>query len=197
MAQRAEDQRRRLTSDEFDRLVQRHRRSLERAAAGLTHGTEEAGDLVQETLLRAFRYRDKFEPGTNFGGWLYRILRNSAITRSQRATAPPVAWDEIFGSGGDVHATWCGISPAADDELLRSLFSEDLADALRELPSCYRDVILLTGLQGLSYAEAARTLDVPVGTIRSRLMRARGKLRDRLPQRNEQYAAPMVSLAMR
>jgi RNA polymerase sigma-70 factor (ECF subfamily) len=145
-------------------------------ARWLTHDADEAEDLVQETYLKAFRGFGSFTAGTNFRAWMYRILRNTFLTsRSGLRAVPPVSIDED-------PEQYEGITETTTPETL--FFSRVNAEALRmaieALPMVFREVILLSDIENMSYKEIAETLSIPVGTVTSRLMRARAKVRQTL-----------------
>jgi RNA polymerase sigma-70 factor (ECF subfamily) len=145
-------------------------------ARWLTHDADEAEDLVQETYLKAFRGFGSFTIGTNFRAWMYRILRNTFLTsRSGLRAVPPVSIDED-------PEQYEGITETSTPETI--FFSRANAEALRlaieALPLVFREVILLSDIENMSYKEIAETLSIPVGTVTSRLMRARSKVREAL-----------------
>jgi RNA polymerase sigma-70 factor, ECF subfamily len=139
--------------------------SLRAYAISLTHDMSRAEDLVQETVLKAISKQEKFEAGTNLQAWLFTILRNlffSAHRRTQR---------EVEDSDG-VHAATMISIPDQEDRLT----VQDLHVALAKLPQEQREALLLIGAEGLSYEEAAESLGTKVGTIKSRVNRARARL---------------------
>jgi RNA polymerase sigma-70 factor (ECF subfamily) len=147
-------------------------RALYNTALRLTHGSDEASDLVQDTYLRAFRSFEGFVPGTNCKAWLFKILYSVFINKFRKAQREPSAasTDELerryqawVDSGG---APGSAATPA-------DLADGKVEEALRQLPESYRSAVLLVDVEELSYEEAAAALDCPVGTLRSRLFRAR------------------------
>jgi RNA polymerase sigma-70 factor (ECF subfamily) len=139
--------------------------SLRAYAISLTHDVNRAEDLVQETVLKAISKQEKFEAGTNLQAWLFTILRNlffSAHRKSQR---------EVEDADG-VHAATMTSLPDQEDRLT----VQDLHAALARLPREQREALLLVGVEGLSYQETAAALGVKVGTIKSRINRARNRL---------------------
>ena len=145
-------------------------------ARWLTRDVDEAEDLVQETYLKAFRGFGSFTAGTNFRAWMYRILRNTFLTsRSGLRAVPPLSID-------DDPVQYEGITETSTPETI--FFSRANAEALRlaieALPLPFREVILLSDIENMSYKEIAETLSIPVGTVTSRLMRARAKVREAL-----------------
>lgn len=157
----------------FERYVLPEIEVLLRVANSLTHNHAEAEDLVQDTLLRAYRAIDGFD-GRYPRAWLLTILRNTHISRNRRRRPEllrdPNAADRMVSTASDERAD-AGIDEEIDAEILRALASLD---------ELFRQVVELVDIDGLSYAEAAEVLDVPIGTVMSRLHRARSRIRDRL-----------------
>lgn len=160
---------------EFEVTALPHMGVLHTTARRLTHGSDDAGDLVQETYLRAYRTFDNFRRGTNCRSWLLTILYSVYINEYHKARRrPTVSIDELEGrferyleSSDDAGqaATTVGVG--------RLRLDLDVAHALQQLPQEFAAVVLFVDLEGLSYDEAAVVLECPVGTIRSRLYRAR------------------------
>jgi len=141
----------------------------------LAQNREDAEDLVQETYIKALRGFGSFEQGTNFRAWMYRILRNTFLTSRTglRATMTVALVDE--DEGPSVQATTDRQTPEAT--LIDRDHRDLLQAALEELPVHFREVILLCEVEEMSYQEMADTLNVPIGTVMSRLSRARAALR--------------------
>lgn len=145
----------------------------------LTRNAEDAEDLVQETYFKAYKHYDKFEAGTNLKAWLFRILRNTFINgyRKKQNQPPQSAFSDIE----DSFESLVDRSPGQkikdpEQEILDQVLDEDVQRALDELREDYRMVIDLVDLEGFSYKEAASILEVPVGTVMSRLYRGRRQL---------------------
>jgi RNA polymerase sigma-70 factor, ECF subfamily len=139
----------------------------------MTRNAHDAEDLVQETLLRAYRGFRSFTPGTNIRAWLYTILnrvRTDAFRRQQRS----VPTTELAGDGP-------AVPPAAQEALASG--AEELERALGEVPEPFRTTILLRDVEDFTYQEIAQMLDVPIGTVMSRIHRGRALLRERLGAR--------------
>lgn len=168
---------------EFEELCERYRGQLERAALGLTGDPNEAADLVQEAVIRAYRYFHNFEAGTNFRAWALRILHNTHISRYRRDhwTQETVGWDDV-AEHGENRLDEVAADAVGDPEtsLLAMLPDQDVQAALDGLPEAFRVVVELADLYDYSYAEIGRLLHLPVGTVRSRLFRARQRLRPML-----------------
>ncbi|WP_410780077.1 sigma-70 family RNA polymerase sigma factor [Hymenobacter sp. 5516J-16] len=167
--------------------------SLYNFAFRLTLDEDDANDLVQETYLKAYRFFEYFEQGTNAKAWLFRILKNSFINDFRKKSKQPakVDYSEIEGyyNSEDVEADGDAGSTSTDmrQQAVRDLIGDEVASALNSLPVDFRTVIILCDLEGFTYEEMAKVLDIPIGTVRSRLHRARNFLKDKL----ERYAKSM------
>jgi RNA polymerase sigma-70 factor (ECF subfamily) len=144
--------------------------ALYNLARWLTRDPAEAADLVQETYLRALKGAHGFKPGTNLRAWLFQILRNAFFsTRKRRGREPEPTDPDVLGQMGTQ------ASGGAD-----ATAGQDLQAALARLPEEYRTVVLLADVESFTMAEVAAVMDCPVGTVKSRLFRARALLRDQL-----------------
>lgn len=158
----------------------------------LTLDEDDANDLVQETYLKAYRFFDYFEQGTNAKAWLFRILKNSFINEFRKKSKQPakVDYSEVEGyyNTEDVEGD-NGVATTTDmrSESVQDLIGDEVASALNTLPVDFRTVIILCDLEGFTYEEMAKILDIPIGTVRSRLHRARNSLKEKL----EKYAKTM------
>jgi RNA polymerase sigma-70 factor (ECF subfamily) len=156
-----------------------------RVARRLVSTREEAEDLVQETYARAFRSWRSFTPGTNLRAWLLRILTNLNIDRGRRKQRAP---DEQPLEEGDYflynRLEQAGREPTTDEErVVERLSQDDVVGALALVPHDFRDVIVLVDIGDFTYADAAQILDIPVGTVMSRLHRGRRILKRELAER--------------
>ncbi len=155
------------------------------AAMRMTRNAADAEDLVQETYLKAFNAYERFETGTNLKAWMYRILTNSYINAYRKKQRRPDESniDDIEDLylyrrlGGAESAV---LSRSAEDELLEMFGEDEVKLALEDLPEHYRMPILLADVEGFAYKEIAEILDVPIGTVMSRLHRGRKQLQKRL-----------------
>ncbi len=167
---------------EFEAAVLPLRDELRKAALKLTHSLERAEDLVQETLLHAFRGFAQFKQGTNLKAWLMRIMFNLFIShyRHQQRTVQTVSLEglleelELAEENSDLLLDEA-VSP--EEIVMAKVMDDEVAKALEQLPEPFREVVILCDIEGLSYAEVAQALGIPVGTVRSRLSRARETLR--------------------
>jgi RNA polymerase sigma-70 factor, ECF subfamily len=159
--------------------------SLYTAALRMTRNPADAEDLVQETYLKAYRAFDTFTEGTNLKAWLYRILTNTYIntyrTKKRRPEEQELDDTEdfyLYRRLGGLEAAQIGRS--AEDELFDLFTDTEVKDALESLPEQFRMAVLLADVEGFSYKEMAEILDVPIGTVMSRLHRGRRGLQKRL-----------------
>ena len=159
--------------------------SLYTAALRMTRNPADAEDLVQETYLKAYRAFASFEAGTNLKAWLYRILTNTYINtyrakkrRPEQADVDEVEDLYLYRRLGGLEGATAGRS--AEDELLDHLTEGEVKEAIEELPEQFRMAVLLADVEGFSYKEIAEILDIPIGTVMSRLHRGRRALEKRL-----------------
>ncbi|MBA2312871.1 MAG: sigma-70 family RNA polymerase sigma factor [Actinobacteria bacterium] len=158
--------------------------SLYGAALRMTRNPADAEDLVQETMLRAYRAFDRFEPGTNLKAWLFRILTNAYINTYRKKQREPqkVSSDEVedFDLYQELKNHDPQYSETPESLVLDSLVDSDILEAIEELPEQFRLAVVLSDMEGFTYAEMAEIMDVPMGTVMSRLHRGRKALQKRL-----------------
>jgi RNA polymerase sigma-70 factor, ECF subfamily len=170
-----------LARDEFERLALAEIDALYRMARRLTRDPNRADDLVQETYIRALRSRDSFElQEYGIKPWLLRIMYNLHLNRADREKRQPTALAEDALDG--LSTSTVGESDLPIDPGSFQAMDEELVRALDELPEDYRTIILLWAVEELSYKEIASTLEIPIGTVMSRLHRARHRLAEQLRQ---------------
>jgi RNA polymerase sigma-70 factor (ECF subfamily) len=162
----------------FEQEALVHLDALYRVALRLTANAADAQDLVQETMLRAYRSWDRYTPGTNAKGWLLTILRHLFINEYRRKRRHPETVDvdtiepfALFQEVQEEDPQGAFFDKIVDDEVLR---------AVDQLPEAFREAVTLSDVEGLSYEEVAKVLDVPVGTVKSRLYRGRRLLQAKL-----------------
>ncbi|MFN3403725.1 MAG: sigma-70 family RNA polymerase sigma factor [Cytophagaceae bacterium] len=162
--------------------------SLYNFAYRLTLDEDDANDLVQETYLKAYRFFDSYEQGTNAKAWLFRILKNSFINDFRKKSKEPSKVDyqevESYYNSDDVDEN---ITVDLRVESLQEMIGDEVATALNSLAVDFRTIIILCDLEGFTYEEMAKILDIPIGTVRSRLHRARNLLKEKL----KEYASTM------
>ena len=181
----------------FEALLRQHQDRLYAMAHRLAGNHDDAQDLLQQGLIEAYSAFDRFEPGTRFDRWVYRIMYHSFLDIVRKRPrfsllSLDAPWDDEEGNSGihDVRDSRRGPERALLDEVL----SEPLQRALDALPAEFRAVVVLADMQELSYEEVARALNCPVGTVRSRLHRARGLMRRALGGRPENaFALPALA----
>ncbi|MEM1248590.1 MAG: sigma-70 family RNA polymerase sigma factor [Acidobacteriota bacterium] len=149
--------------------------SLYNTAYRMARNPQDAEDLVQETYLKAYKYYDKFQEGTNFKAWLFKILKNTFINRYRKLQQQPIqnAFSEIEDAFESQVSEEVGRIPSPEEEVLADVLDEHVQRALDELPEDYRMVIMLADIEGFAYKEIASILEIPVGTVMSRLYRGR------------------------
>lgn len=154
--------------------------SLYNTAYRMSRNRQDAEDLLQETYLRAYKYYDKFQEGTNFKAWLFKILKNTFINRYRKRQRQPLrnSFDEIEGAFEFrlLESPLTARRATPEEELMVGALDQDVQQALEALPEDYRTAVEMADLQGLSYREIADQLGIPLGTVMSRLYRGRRKL---------------------
>jgi RNA polymerase sigma-70 factor (ECF subfamily) len=170
---------------EFAELAMEHMPSLYSAALRMTRNPADAEDLVQETYLKAYRAFGSFQAGTNLKAWLYRILTNTFINayRSRKRRPEQTELDDVedlylYRRLGGLEAA--AASRSAEDQVLDHFTETDVKEALESLPEQFRMAVLLADVEGFSYKEIAEILDIPIGTVMSRLHRGRKALQKAL-----------------
>lgn len=182
----------------FEDIAFEYMDSLYSTALRMTRNTAEAEDLVQDTYLRAYRFFDKFEEGTNFKAWIFKILTNTFINKYRKKIRTPqqVQLEKVeFGLENENVQQgvkeWGGFDEANYEEL----FDDDIKAALQQLSEEFRMVILLADVEGFAYKEIADIIDRPIGTVMSRLFRGRRMLQKVLEKyaRQEGYIKSKVN----
>ncbi len=164
---------------EFEQVALPQLSYLYTSAFYLTRDRADAEDLVQETYLRAFRFFDKFQPGTNMRAWLLSILQNLFINRyrQKRREASTVEWekiDKVYDSMVERDDNTGGGNP--EHHFVSQMMDDEVEKALRGLPEEFRAAIVYVDIEELSYEEAAKIMECPIGTVRSRVSRGRRML---------------------
>lgn len=172
-----------MADSEFQRQALEHLNALYNLAAYLTRSGPEAEDLVQETYLRAFRFSHRFQAGTNLRAWMFQILRNTFLTFYRQREREPAFLDE-----GDLETdkeTMFHDAPQKDGATVET--GTDLARALTRLPEEFRTVLILAEVESLPLEEIAEIMGCPVGTVKSRVFRAKERLRGLLKDYGEAF----------
>ena len=166
---------------DFEDVALVHLDLLYRTALRLTHDRVEADDLVQETWLRALRHFDQFDPGSNCRAWLVTILRNAFLNRLRRRGRERLESDMTGERGDSAPFEDSAIERSTpEEEFFQTVFHGDVERALKSLSPAFQQVIVLADLEGFTYKEIAQVLHCPIGTVMSRLSRARQLLRTEL-----------------
>ncbi len=166
---------------DFNEEIIPHLDALYNFGLRLTSEPNDAEDLVQDTIVKAYRFFDSYEKGTNAKAWLFRILKNSYINNYRKKSKKPqeVDYDEVATFYETIRAERTETSDL-EDKMFRELIDDDISNALDEIPEDFRTVVLLCDVEDFTYEEIANMLDVPIGTIRSRLHRGRNLLKAQL-----------------
>jgi RNA polymerase sigma-70 factor, ECF subfamily len=166
---------------DFQREAIPHMSAVYNFALRMTGDEDDADDLVQETYLKAFRFFDKFEKGTNCKAWLFRILKNSYINDYRKAVREPnkVDYEDVQNFYENVKANEVD-SKHYEQDAFSNLLDDEITKVMSSLPEDFRTVIILSDIEGFTYEEIADFVDIPVGTVRSRLHRARKMLYSQL-----------------
>ena len=159
-----------------------HAESLYNFAYSLAHNEADAADLVQETYTKAFRFIDKYDQGTNAKAWLFKILKNAFINHYRKKSKAPTKVDIADYSGYNDEEEGSSLSGYVDlrQEIFQNMMGDEVTAAVNGLPVDYRTVILLCDVEDFSYEEISKIIGAPIGTVRSRLHRARNLLKEKL-----------------
>ncbi len=174
-----------MNKNEKDELFEREFFPLADAlynfAYHLTYKEDEANDLVQETFLKAYRFIKSYEQGTNAKAWLFKILKNAFINQYRKKANRPtqVDFEDIISHHNAEHEKFSG-SVDLREEIFQGMLGDEVSNALNTLPVDFKTVILLCDIEGFTYEEIAKIIDIPIGTVRSRLHRARNMLKEKL-----------------
>src|SRR3954470_25081139 len=168
--------RKRPSKVDFEREALPHLQSLYAAALRMTRNERDAEDLVQDTLLRAYRFFDTFEAGTNCKAWLFRILTNVFCNRYREREREQEVLGEVESSDANFGQFIGGAPRDAESALLGRMLSRDVERALAAVPSEFRLAVVLADLEDFSYKEIAEIMDCPAGTVMSPLYRGRKML---------------------
>jgi len=166
----------------WDEVVRSHSSRIYRLAYRLTGNAHDAEDLTQDVFVRVFRSLSTYRPGT-FEGWLHRITTNLFLDRARRKQR--IRFDALAEGAAD---RLPGREQAPDDRLYDQMLDADIQAALDTLSPDFRAAVVLSDIEGLSYEEVAATLDIKIGTVRSRIHRGRSQLREQLTHRSPRRA---------
>jgi RNA polymerase sigma factor (sigma-70 family) len=165
----------------FEQSIMPHANAAYNLARWLTRNEHDAEDIVQEAYLRAFRFFDSFHGGDG-KAWLLAVVRNTCLTwRRREQSMPKVPFDEVIHSSGDVAAT-------AETRLVEQTQFGNVRDCLESLPLDFREVLVMRELEEMPYREIAAVTSLPIGTVMSRLSRARRRLQECVTERMKRVA---------
>jgi RNA polymerase sigma factor (sigma-70 family) len=155
----------------------------------LTYNEADANDLVQEAYMKAYRFISSYEVGTNAKAWLFKILKNAFINQYRKKTKRPtqVDYQEVINFHAEENDTNYSSYLDLREEIFQGMMGDEITIAINSLDIPFRTVILLCDVEGFKYEEISKILDVPIGTVRSRLHRARHMLKEKL----KAYAATL------
>ncbi len=147
----------------------------------LTYNEEDANDLVQETYLKAYRFIDNYNAGTNAKAWLFRILKNAFINQYRKKSKQPIKVDidDVTSIHNEEDTNYSSFLDLRE-EMFQGMMGDEVTNAINSLPVDFRTVILLCDIEGFTYEEISKIVDIPIGTVRSRLHRARNMLKEQL-----------------
>lgn len=167
--------------DIFERELLPNIDALHTFAYHLTFHEDDAKDLVQETFLKAYRALDSYKPGTNAKAWLFKILKNAYINQYRKKVRRPaqVDYEDYIGYQDKEDQASVDFMDLRE-ELFDNLIGDEVTSAVNSLPVDFRAVILLCDVEDFTYEEIAKIIDIPIGTVRSRLYRARNMLKEKL-----------------
>jgi RNA polymerase sigma-70 factor (ECF subfamily) len=173
----------------FEQELLPHADALYNFAYHLTYSDADADDLVQETFMKAYRSIDSYHQGTNAKAWLFKILKNAFINEYRRKSKLPdtVNYEDYLAVDDNDDETATHSLVDIKEDVFAGMMGDEVSGALNSLPDDFRTVILLCDMEGFSYEEIAKIVDIPIGTVRSRLHRARNMLKDKL----KDYASKM------
>ncbi len=159
-----------------------HMDALLRTALRMTKNQSDAEDLVQEAMVKAYRFWDKFEPGSNCRAWLFKIMTNIFINNYRSKSRTPVSVNVDDIDDNFLYGQLANLGPEENPEqaLFAKIFDDDVKKAIEELPDDFRLVVVLSFLEGFSYQEIAEIADLQLGTVKSRLHRGRKLLQKQL-----------------
>ncbi|MDI6766734.1 MAG: sigma-70 family RNA polymerase sigma factor [Bacteroidota bacterium] len=166
---------------EFEAEAIPHMDILYNYAVRMTGNSADASDLVQETYLKAFRFWDKYEKGTNIRAWLFRIMKNTYINRYRKESKEPntVDYEEIANFYNTIRDRYVDQNDL-QEKIFSGLLEDDVAQAIESLPEEFKTAVILSDIEGLKYEEIAEFVDCLIGTVRSRIHRGRKMLQSKL-----------------
>lgn len=172
----------------FNTELMPHINALYTFAYHLTYNEADSDDLVQETYLRAFRFISSYITGTNAKAWLFRILKNAFINQYRKRERTPQTIDyEVISAYHDSEENISRDFYNLSEELFGLMMGDEITSAMNSLPTEFRTIVLLCDVEDFTYEETAKIIDIPLGTVRSRLHRARNILKEKLKKYAESF----------
>lgn len=167
----------------FETELLPHIDALKTFAYHLTYDEDDANDLVQETYMKAHRFIERYIQGTNAKAWLFKILKNAYINHYRKRSKQPtrVDFEDIVNYHDSDDSKVAGYTDLRE-ELFADMMGDEITIAINSLPIDFRTVVLLCDVEGFTYEEISKIIDVPIGTVRSRLFRARNMLKEKLKE---------------
>ena len=175
------------TQERYDRIFEQEFLpqidALYTFAYHLTYNEEDANDLVQETYLKAYRFIENYKEGTNAKAWLFKILKNAFINQYRKKSKQPtqVDYEEVINYHDEEDTSYSSYMDLRE-EMFQHMMGDEVTNAINSLPVDFRVVILLCDIEGFTYEEISKIIDIPIGTVRSRLHRARNMLKEKLQE---------------
>lgn len=173
--------------DEFDEIVEPHMDRLYSFAYYLAGEEAEAQDVFQQTMVKIMDNFDRYEKGTNFKAWASRIMKNLFIDRTRKKQPASTDFEKYEPAAREGTQPWSDVELMNNETLINRFFSDEVKDAVMDLPESYRMTLLLNAIHELSYEDISDVMDCPVGTVMSRLYRARQELKRSLSDVAERY----------
>ncbi len=178
----SDDKQQHMNSDLiFERELLPQIEALYSFAYHLTYNEEDANDLVQETYLKAFKSIGSYRSGTNAKAWLFKILKNNFINQYRKQSKQPIQvdYEDVVKYQDDEDSQFSSFLDLRE-EMFQDMIGDEVTNAINALPVDFRLVILLCDIEGFTYEEISKIIDTPIGTVRSRLHRARNMLKEKL-----------------
>ena len=165
----------------FEKEFLPHMDALYNFGFHLCYNEDDANDLVQETFMKAYRFIDSYQEGSNAKAWLFKILKNAFINEYRKKSKRPnkVDFEDVVNYHDSEDTSYVG-SLDMREEIFRDMIGDEVMFALNALPVDFRTVILLCDIEGFTYEEMSKIIDIPIGTVRSRLHRARNMIKEKL-----------------
>ncbi len=173
--------------DEFEDIVEPHMDRLYSFAYYLAGDEAEAQDIFQQTMVKIMNNFDQYEKGTNFKAWASRIMKNLFIDRTRKKRPASTDFEKYEPAAREGTQPWSNVELMNNETLINRFFSDEVKDAVLDLPESYRMTLLLNAIHELSYEDISDVMDCPVGTVMSRLYRARQELKRSLSDVAERY----------